>query len=98
MNDDTPEPVLKNAVVVGIVMQVLGVVAGLTSYYGWWSPSSEELLLWASAFGVLAGLVIYIQGWFVRKQVTPTSKVALTHQDVELLDALQPPHEGNSHV
>lgn len=91
-----PEPVLKNAIATGLALQVLGVVAGLTSYYGWWTPTSEELMLWAGAFGVLAGLVLYIQGWLVRKRVTPVENVALTKADVALLEAAtdpQSPHD-----
>lgn len=89
--DPTPEPVLKNAVATGIALQILGVAAALTSYYGWWTPSGEELLLWASAFGVLVGLVLYVQGWLVRKRVTPNAKVALTTTDVALLEAANDP-------
>lgn len=87
----TPQPVLKNAFATGFALALLTQVASFTSYMGWWTPSGEDLLQYAGLAGLVVGVVIFIQGYFVHNRTTPTSTVALTHDDVKLIEAASDP-------
>lgn len=91
MSDPTPQPVLKNAFATGVALALLTQIAAFTSYKGWWSPSGEDLLQYASLVGLIVGVFIVVQGYFVHNRTTPTANVALTHDDVKLIEAANDP-------
>lgn len=86
-----PQPVLKNAAVTAFVVLFLTELTEVTSYFDWWSPSADDILMWAKLAGLVVGVALLVQAWFVHRRVTPNEKVALTVTDVALLEAADDP-------
>jgi hypothetical protein len=85
------QPVVKNAFVSGLVLQTLGAIAVLTRHFGWWDPSVDDIFTIAEFAGFVGGVALMVQGWFVHNRTTPTANVALTKDDVQLLEAATDP-------
>jgi hypothetical protein len=85
------EPVIKNAAATAIALVVVTQVAWFLHYFDVYDIDSDLALQIAQAFGLLVGIVLLVQGWFVRNRVTPTAEVALTKDDVQLLEAATDP-------
>lgn len=70
----TPQPVLTAAVLQAWTIRLLGAVALLDAYYGWWTPSGEAIAIIGGVVAVLYSSVVEAVGWFVHNRVTPTAK------------------------
>lgn len=86
-----PEPVIKNAAATAIALVVVTQVAWFLHYFDVYDIDSDLALQIAQAAGLVVGIVLLVQGWLVRKKVTPTAKVALTTTDAQLLEAATDP-------
>jgi hypothetical protein len=85
------EPVIKNAAATAIALVVVTQVAWFLHYFDVYDIDGDLALQIAQAFGLLVGIVLLVQGWFVRNRVTPVENVALTKKDAELIEAATDP-------
>ena len=88
----TPEPVTTaewwKATVLALLLATIGVLGALDV----WHPTEGQVAAFSTAAAVLVATIFPLIAFYVRKQVTPNSKVALTYADVALLDG---PDSGN---
>jgi hypothetical protein len=69
-----PQPVIRNAAVTAAALFLLSQAAQITTYFGWWEPDVELLILLANLAGTVAAAVIVAQGWLAHNDVVPVAK------------------------
>jgi hypothetical protein len=98
----TPEPVTTVEWWKATVLSLLFATVGILGALDIWHPTEGQVSAISTAAAVVVATVFPLIAFYVRKQVTPNSKVALTNADVALLraagvESTPPPPEDTSH-